>query len=249
MKRENIVRYVKDPSALNQASMQEVEQLLASYPWFQTAHLLKVKNHHNTDSLGFHDALREAAAYTGDRTVLYHLVHGTAGPEAVKPEGAAKRIMETEELISRLPESSVPGTLEFDCHYVLKEEPATEDLTIQEYTFTGWFDRIKDHIPEQASGTVKEDSKGKDEKELVDRFLRTSPVIVPEEPLSDEQPDLSEASTRGGDDLMTETLAKIYVKQGLYKKAIYAYEKLSLKYPEKSTYFAQQIYRIRGISE
>jgi len=256
MKRENIIRYVRDPSALDQSSMQEVEQLLQSYPWFQTAHLLKVKNHHNTDSLAFHDTLREAAAYTGDRAVLYHLVHPTADKDTATPtpERPAIRSKETEELISRLPKSTGRGsdTLEYGHAYILEEEKDRKDEPgIREYTFTGWFDRIRDQVPgpEPDKEARSEDQKRTGQDQLIERFISDSPNIVPKEPVSSEQPDLAEESTRDSDELMTETLAKIYVKQGMYKKAIYAYEKLSLKYPEKSTYFAQQIYRIRSISD
>ena len=43
------------------------------------------------------------------------------------------------------------------------------------------------------------------------------------------------------EDFMTETLAKVYVKQEKYKEAMKAYKILSLKYPEKISLFANQI--------
>ena len=49
--------------------------------------------------------------------------------------------------------------------------------------------------------------------------------------------------------LMTETLARIYVEQKNYKKAIQSYKILSLKYPEKSGFFADQIKAIKKLQE
>ena len=48
---------------------------------------------------------------------------------------------------------------------------------------------------------------------------------------------------------MTETLAKVYVKQQKFKKALLAYKILSLKYPEKNSFFADQIKAIKELQK
>ncbi len=84
--------------------------------------------------------------------------------------------------------------------------------------------------------------------DLIDRFIMTSPRIERMTPAA-EQPvkDLAEPSTEEQGTFITETLARIYVNQGYYFKAINIYEKLSLKYPEKSAYFASRIEKIKEL--
>ena len=84
--------------------------------------------------------------------------------------------------------------------------------------------------------------------DLIDRFIRMNPRIE-RAGLSDSVPadDLSEPSAMEKGSFITETLAKIYISQGYYSKAINIYEKLSLQYPEKSTYFASRIEMIKEL--
>jgi len=83
---------------------------------------------------------------------------------------------------------------------------------------------------------------------LIDKFLEAQPkmpLIRSNESVS--PMDSGEQNKDENDDLVTETLASIYAQQGYYKKAIQIFEKLSLKYPEKSTYFAAQIEKIKSL--
>ena len=248
MKRENIIAFVHDPSKLDQASLGELEELLNTYPWFQTAHLLVAKNHHNIDSIKFHEVLRDSAAYAGDRTVLYHLIHSPVVKTPVtwmdeKSYGSSDKAGVEEDVVQRMldpePVNESSDEFAFTGDYQLKEESApSETSAIEEYTFTGWFDHFQSIAAEKPERTQKED--------LIDKFIKDSPALARGHDIPPAGKDLSDASSLDSDSFMTETLARIYEKQGLLKKAIYAYEKLSLKYPEKSTYFALQINRIKS---
>ena len=61
--------------------------------------------------------------------------------------------------------------------------------------------------------------------------------------------DLSEQSWVNSNELMTETLAKVFIKQKKYVKALEAYQILGLKYPEKNSFFADRIKEIKDLQK
>jgi hypothetical protein len=85
-----------------------------------------------------------------------------------------------------------------------------------------------------------------DTTEIIDRFIQDQPRINPLDSDRVSTDNLAKASSEDLDEeLVTETLAKIHLDQGNRMKAIEIYERLKLKYPEKSPYFAAQIQFIK----
>jgi hypothetical protein len=101
----------------------------------------------------------------------------------------------------------------------------------------------------EEAGDLKEPVAGKTDNNkkisqsaLIDKFILANPRIEPLK-VSSQTPveDISKPFIENEGGFITETLARIYINQGYYSKAIDIYEKLSLKFPEKSSYFASQI--------
>jgi len=126
---------------------------------------------------------------------------------------------------------------------VVKDEADMEDPETEERETPAIDVVVPETEPEADTGHQQPSN-----NRLILNFIKDEPGPIRADKKTGIRGDVSLASIREHDGFITDTLAQIYVKQGLYTKAIYAYEKLSLKYPEKSAYFAAQIEKIRNIN-
>ena len=414
MNREEFISYINNPSLLDKKSLPEISELLVEFPFFQSGHLLFLKNLHNLDHIRFGSQLKKSAANVANREILYRLIYsqelpGTAEklqknekedirtesdpitdlkadekqqiidktiedkttrkPPVVKPveekrpeeglrsrDDLAKEIKkrleeikkDTVQAVKRLdkPESKTPEeTLQIqkertenktvsiksednsydilqlaydqtsdehsneqsevgeeqsgilleantlsssetllDLDYPAGKEdvPGSEqqkpkkksrdtdeespvsghktakpekknqvrktpgpEIASEAHSFTSWLDLIdsKFSCPSESSDNLADDKKT-NQRKIIDQFIEARPRIHPQQDEPASSGDMSIESVEEKDGLFTETLAHIYLKQGFYSKAIFIYNKLSLMFPEKSSYFARQIEKI-----
>ena len=105
---------------------------------------------------------------------------------------------------------------------------------------------LKPHIINGISYEDLKEFKSGINNNIIDNFLKNSNLkIIPKENDPLFGVDLSEKSSKDDFELVTESLAEIYLKQGLKDKACKIYEQLSLKNPEKSIYFAELIEKMK----
>lgn len=168
-----------------------------------------------------------------------------------------KKLREEEELKALEPLPSEQKNSPEDQELKAAEEESTEKVLElgkpllfhkdENHSFSEWLKLTKAKpIEREAEGSAQQENRSR-KFELIDEFISKSPKINPAQP--SKKANLAEERLTSPEALMTETLARVYLEQKNYKKAIQAYKILILKNPEKSGFFADQIRAIEKIQE
>jgi tetratricopeptide (TPR) repeat protein len=218
---DNLTQHIQSPQYITGEDVAILDSLLQEVPYFQTAQLLLAKGLLNTDSIRYNRQLKKAATYSLDRKQLFKLItQHRVDSKSITIENTAKQ--------------SIEDALEIGQPLAFKKE--------EEHSFSEWLalSQIKKIDRTEKSST----------KQLIDNFIEKKvSVNRPKKTAFFKPIDVARESLVENESLVTPTLAKVYLEQGHYEKAISAYEKLILKYPEKNSFFANQIKLINKLKE
>ncbi|MES1220968.1 MAG: hypothetical protein ABUT20_36045 [Bacteroidota bacterium] len=135
----------------------------------------------------------------------------------------------------------------------VKEQEERGELPKQEnHSFIEWLklsqgQKMEPQIPLQQEPAFK--PKVEEKRALIEKFITTEPRIVPKKQEFYNPVNKARQSVMENDSIVSETLAQVYLKQGNFQRALKSYEILSLKFPEKSSYFAAQILKIKELQQ
>lgn len=247
-----------NPELLGDRDLPEIKELLEEYPFFQSARMLYVKNLRNQGYSNYGKVLRETAVYVTNRTKLFFLLDDRV---ILKNDDVpAPKVLENEIIdFAKLSQVANLGAGK-PKHEAKKANADIEDLIKGEVAVTPYFENLSDKFDldsfKQTFGKKnnaepeKKQTKEERHARLLDNFKGFSierPKFGENQQMQDNTVDLSIQSSTENADLMSDTLAQIYVKSGAYEKALFMYEKMCLKYPEKNSYFATRIREIKEL--
>jgi len=266
---------LKHPSDIDALSVQQLDEVITEYPYFQAARAIQLKGLNKINSFKYNQALKKTAAHTLDRKVLFDFITSfnftnkrikeiivleeieVIGAETINETPKKSKVSPVQPLVD--PKKEIVQKKEMEKptdNFNVVEQTPNEVLEIgkplqfnntEPHSFNEWMQLISTKPIEREEKTnkkIEKSTKTEDKFSLIDTFIKTNPKIK----LVDKNAinvDISIESSYENESLMTETLAKVYLEQKKYENAIKAYRILSLKYPEKSGFFADRIKAIK----
>ncbi len=219
-------KYIQHPELLGRETLYALRGYVALYPCHQAARLLMLQNLYILRDPMFDEELRTAAFFITDRTALfniaearYHALNTLSEPvHAVSRDDAAA-------IIDRFVETA--GDEE--------RKPAAVDATVDYMSYL---------LAKTAEPAARSDAKT-DIDDLIDNFLEKDggKIVISPDAAATPPDDVAFENDRDDlqEDFYTESLAKVYIKQGDYGKAFEIISQLNLKNSQKNVYFADQM--------
>ena len=260
MNRTNFSNLLTLSSRLSLEETEQIASIVKEFPYFQAARALHLKGLKNQESFKYNKNLKITAAYTTDRSVLFDFITS----DSFVQNAVAEQIKQNHEGLKTIPvldfedvsiqSPNVTTTLEVEDKKGEEEEdvlnlgmPLKFDKG-EAHSFSQWLKLTKISPIDRSNNNLESSPKQQKNFNLIDAFISKKPKIQPQKK-SKPIEDLASDSDLEPIALMTETLARIYLEQKNFKKALQSYKILSLKYPEKSSLFADQIKAIKKIQE
>ena len=268
MDSNQLIGYMTQPERLKGKTVREAEQIVADYPYFAIGHALLAIAYQNTDDDRYDSQLRRAAAImpNRDKLRLFTLIARHRLESEPEVPSLPDEIPPTDNVFSNIEpietkEEQSTGIIREKVFIIPEinlsgshEELSAEMALLEEKRKS--LDELKAIIAKRLKEIEEEKQRKESEevqpkkltrKELIDKFILENPSISRPKAEFYNPISVAQNSIIDQENIVSETLAKIYEKQGYIDKAISIYEKLRLHYPEKSRYFAAQIERLQEV--
>lgn len=264
----NIQQYIDHPDLLDRSSLYQLRALTAQYPYYQPARLLLLTNLYLLHDSSFDEELRRAAMYVSDRKKLFDLVEAahyhlrqdkqeeqnavsnigktikeTEAPRTITPKVVAETQQhESDGQKADGQKDRTAALIDDFLQQIPAEEPEKKEkrkptaADAHDYASFLLANETEEEIQEEAENAPQ--MKG---QSLIDDFLNNDDGKMELKDEPEYEPEIEETSDDDDSGFFTETLARIYIKQGRYSKALEIIRRLNLIYPKKNRYFADQI--------
>ena len=227
---------IRHPEKMDRDTLYELRSTLALHPYYQTVRLLMLQNLYLLHDISFNEELRRAAIYITDRKTIFQMIEAAHYQlRNIEHHGDTPATNRTVELIDSFLDS-IPA--DEDGKPLRKPTPADAAVDYVSYLLETTGDNSTLQTPQM---------KGQN---LIDNFLeqeqgRIMLNLADTSDFSDTtgQTDVSniESDEEIEEEYFTETLARIYIKQGRYQKALDIIGRLNQQFPKKNAYFADQM--------
>jgi len=267
---KQLIGYMKMPERLKGDTVKEVEQLVADYPYFAIGQALLAVAYQNAGNDRYESQLRRAAAImpNRDKLRLFTLIARHRWESEPEVPALPDELPSTDNIFSSMqsiePKEEQRSGIIREKVFIIPEidlsgshEELSAEMALLEEKRKS-LDELKAIIAKRLKELEAEKQRKEKEpekpkklsrKELIDKFILENPSISRPKAEFYNPISVAQNSIIDQENIVSETLAKIYEKQGYFEKAISIYEKLGLKYPEKSRYFAAQIERLKESKE
>lgn len=258
-----IEQLIKHPEKMNRETLYDLRSLIALYPYYQTARILLLQNLYILHDASFDEELRRSALYITDRRVIFNMVEAahyqlrtksTTNNDAKKDISTKNKEDRTTSLIDSFLDQ-IPKEAKDD-KKTEKRKPTPADAAVDYVAYLLEAEEFEEQPVEQDDDNTTQNKESQQEDRtasLIDSFIEDGGFNLRNDdnegkPLEFEYtPEIAITALNDNEDkepaesYFTETLAKIYIKQGRYEKALEIIKRLNLIYPKKNSYFADQI--------